>query len=107
MNHINTDGAKYKARAWRTDTLREEASREVTKMLQAFVPAGFTVEIRECDEPVPGFPHAPPYKYSGILRDSDRDGSDAHFFVLAYTRSGVVAKLLAHILDGGGFYPMT
>jgi hypothetical protein len=41
------------------------------------------------------------------VQDANPDGSDAHFFVMAYTREGIVAKLLAHILDGGGFYPLT
>lgn len=104
---INTREAKYKARAWRTNVLRREASDEVTKLLQAFVPAHFSVDIKECDEEVPGFPYAPRYKFSGYVRDPAPEGSDAHFFVMGYTREGVVAKLLAHILDGGGFFPLT
>lgn len=104
---IGTREAKYKARAWRTDVLRREAADEVTKLLQAFVPTHFEVGIRECDEEVPGFPHAPRYKFAGKVADASPDGSDAHFIAFGYTRDGVVARLLAHILDGGGFYPLT
>ena len=104
---INSDEAKYQARAWRTDVFRKEASREVLTMLQAFIPEGFIVSISECDEAVPGFPHAARYRQRGILHDPSQNGSDAHFYVLAYTREGVIAKLLAHILDGQGFFPLT
>lgn len=104
---VGTSDAKYNARVWRTELLRKEAANETAKMLQAFIPEGFTVQITECDEQLPVFPHASNYRFRGILRDSKIDGSDAHFFVQAYTREGVTAKLLAHILDGQGFFPLT
>ena len=49
----------------------------------------------------------PRYKFRGTVKDSKVDGSDAHFVVSGYTREGVIAKLLACILDGGGFFPLT
>lgn len=107
LGSIGSNAYKYQARAWRTEHLKEKAIDEVTTMLQAFVPEGFEVHITEAESPVPGFPHAQPYKFRGMLRCADPNGSDAHFFVEAYTRQGVIAKLLAHILDGRGFFPLT
>jgi hypothetical protein len=104
---INTDDCKYLARVWRTEVLRHEANEQVEKMLQAFVPERFVVRIEEQEHEVPGFPFAPRYKFYGTVKDSKPDGSDAHFIVSAYSRQGVLAKLLAVILDDGGFFPLT
>lgn len=107
LGAIGSEHYKYQARAWRTEHLRKQAIDEVTKMLQAFIPEGFEVEISECDSPVPGFPHAKPYKFRGMLHDPNPEGSDAHFFVEGYSREGVIAKLLAHIIEGANFFPLT
>lgn len=104
---INTDDTKYFARVWRTENLRVTATDEITKILQAFIPEGFHVRIDKGEFEVPGFPHAPRYKVTATLRCKDPEGSDAHFFVQSHTEAGCLAKLLAHILDGRGFYPLT
>jgi hypothetical protein len=104
---INTQEADYFARAWRTDILRKAAEREVVKMVQAFVRSDFHVRVDKVDHEVPGFPHAPNYKIMATLCDKDRDGSDAHICVHAYTEAGALAKLLSTILDGKGFFPLT
>jgi hypothetical protein len=104
---INTREAKYQARCWRDKILREEAAKQVTKMLQAFLPEGFIVRIEERESEVPGFPHAPRYKFSGTFCDGRPDGSDAHFCVEGYSREGVEARLLAIIVEGRGFFPLT
>lgn len=104
---IDTDKTKYAARAWRTEVLRYEANDQIAKIMQAFVPENFHVELIERESDVPGFPHAPRYKFDAYFKDTRRDGSDAHVIVSAYTREGAVAKLLAYILDGRGFFPLT
>lgn len=104
---INTNDTKYFARAWRTETLKAQAVNEITRVLQAFVPDNFHVKVVEGDYEVPGFPHAPRYKFAATVRAKDPDGSDAHFFVQSYTEAGCLAKLLAVIFDGNGFYPLT
>jgi len=104
---INTDDCKYFSRVWRTEVLKQEANEQIEKMLQAFIPERFVVRIEEQDHEVPGFPFAPRYKFYGTVKDSKPDGSDAHFMVSGYSRHGVIAKLLADILDGGGFFPLT
>ena len=56
---INTNDCKYFARIWRTDILKAEASKEIEKMLQAFIPERFHVVIVEGEHEVPGFEFAP------------------------------------------------
>lgn len=109
---INTDTMKYRARAWRTGILKEQAQYEVAKMLQAFLPAGFVVEVHEDEHEVPGFPHAPHYKFRAKLCDGRRDDegrppSDIHVIASGYSREGAMAYLLAHLLDTTSFFPMT
>ena len=104
---INTNDCKYFARVWRTDVLKAEASTQVEKMLQAFIPERFHVVIEEQEHEVPGFEFAPRYKFRGTVKDSKVDGSDAHFTVSAYTRERVIAKLLACVLDSRTFFPLT
>lgn len=104
---INTNDAKYFARGWRTETLKSHAANEVTKMVQAFIPEGFHVKVVEGEWEVSGFPHAPRHTFMATLRSQDPDGSDAHFVVHSYSEAGCMAKLLAVILDGRGFYPLT
>lgn len=106
-SYFDLDEVKYAARCWRHEILKAQAAHDVEKMLQAFLPQGFKVDMRDCDTEVPGFPHAPNYKVMATVRDSNPDGSDAHFFVQAYTHAGAAAKLLGVILDGRSFYPMT
>lgn len=109
---INTDEMKYRARGWRTEVLKKQAQYEVAKMLQAFLPVGFIVEVREEEHDVPGFPHAPRYKYRATLCDGRRDEegrarSDINVNTSGYTREGAQAKLLASLLDTTCFFPMT
>lgn len=109
---INTDEMKYRARAWRTEVLKREARYETARMLQAFLPIGFIVDVREDDHEVPGFPHAPWYKFRATLRDGRKDDegrapSDINVNASGYTREGATARLLAYLLDGTCFFPMT
>ncbi len=50
---INTSNARYAARVWRTETLRHEANEQIVKMMQAFVPENFHVEIIEHQSDAP------------------------------------------------------
>lgn len=101
---LDPESTRYWARVWRHETLLREAKIEVEVLLNAFLPAGHVIRIEERDSEVPGFPHAPHYKFSGYFENPN---SDAHFFVNAYTREGAKAKLLAHILEGRGYFPLT
>jgi len=104
------ENVKYLARSWRTQELKKIAQEKCEIMLQAFTPEGFTVDVYPHDNPaqkwccgMDGFHR----KLSGYLHCKDKEGSDAHIIVHADTREGVHAMLLAHILDGHGFFPLT
>ena len=105
---------QYAARVWRRQTLQEEAGKEVEKMLRAFLPKGWTIDITEGEYPIPGLSFAATDRFSGIFHDPRHDDpttdfkcSDAHFFATAKTREGVYAKLLAIILENSAPFPMT
>jgi hypothetical protein len=108
----------YDARVRRTYEIRDRASFEIRKLLEAFRPPTFVIQTRKNHAPTPcpertwfGNEHdalaADPNTWIACLRDVDPKGSDAHIYVMARTENGALAKLLAHILDGGGFFPMT
>jgi len=87
--------------------LKQEAEKEIKKLLQAFVPAGFEVKISNGGGIVGQEQQS---KFHGVLQadpNGERKNSDCHIFVQADTRVGIYCKLLTLILEGRGFYPMT
>lgn len=111
INLYAGDEGDYAARCLRTKVLREHAAREVAIMLRSFVPDGYEIEIKR-DHPVTGEGGTRLHpvvatlgKWEGI--GDQRRGCGAHFFVTADTVNGALCKLLAIILDGHSFYPMT
>ncbi len=101
----------YHTRCWRTKVLREAAGLEVAKLISAFVPDGFTIQIRHdvlvCGGEGPDKDRVWPVVATLGQFNADGSGSDAHFFAAAETTPGVLCKLLAIVLDGRGFYPLT
>jgi len=97
----------YDARVWRTSRLRPAAAAEVEKLLTAFIPEGFHVRIELGKLVVDPNGTSRTWPVVATLCDRNPEGSDAHIFVSAETIDGARAKLLAIIIDGGGFFPMT
>jgi hypothetical protein len=115
---VDKSDQDYAARVKRTYELREQSAVEIRKLLEAFRPPNFVIETRRNLAPARapertwfGQEHdrlaADPNTWLAYLKDPRPDGSDAHIFVMARTEAGALAKLLAHIIDGGGFFPMT
>jgi hypothetical protein len=108
----------YHARVQRTYEIKDRAATEIRRLLEAFRPPHYVIETRRNCAPTPkpertwfGNEHdelaSNPRTWIACLKDSRPDGSDAHVYVMAVTETGALAKLLAHIMDGGGFFPMT
>jgi hypothetical protein len=113
----------YHERARRTKEIRELASLDVMRLLEAFRPPNYVIEVRKNIPQQPGNGcstcggtwfgrefdalKASPDTWVACLKDPNPKGSDAHIYMMARTREGALAKLLAHIIDGGGFFPMT
>jgi hypothetical protein len=115
---VDKEDRDYAARVKRTYELREQSAVEIRKLLEAFRPPHYVIETRRNLVPTPapertwfGQEHdrlaQDPNTWFATLKDPRPDGSDAHIFVMARTEAGALAKLLAHIVDGGGFFPMT
>jgi hypothetical protein len=119
---VDKSDRDYYERARRTRELRDQAALEVMRQLEAFRPPNYVIEVRKnapqqsnvCSAcGVTWFGRefdalmASPDAWVACLKDPDPKGSDAHIFMMARTREGALAKLLAHIIDGGGFFPMT
>lgn len=104
---LHTDKCQYRARVLRTTVMKDHATKEIMVMLQAFMPQGFVVDIKS-----PSGIHGSNYRLSGILHkepdpETGERSTSAHIFVEANSRAGIYAKLLAAIIDGSGFFPMT
>lgn len=109
----------YAARVLRTKLLTEHAGKEVASLVRALVPHGFEISIErdklvgDANRIVVG---SETWPYVVTLRDArlrsddpnEREAaSDAHIFCAGRTLAGALGKLLAVILDGGGFFPLT
>jgi hypothetical protein len=106
----------YGARVLRTEVMREHAGEKVAKLVRAFVPKGFEIRIERdklvCDANriVGGnevWPYVVTLQDARIGTDEHEQATDAHIFVRGKTLPGALANLLAVILDGGGFFPLT
>lgn len=106
------DDQSYEARVARTHKLRGEATVDVRRLLEAFKPPGYVIEVQR-DHPVSDNSGLRQWPFVVSLRDArlhtkeHEQASDAHIFVCSETEGGAYAKLLAHILEGRGFFPMT
>ena len=87
----------YRARVWRTNHLVEPAMAEVRTMVQALA-GSKGVRMERGDFEAPGFPHAAHDKF--LVRWGA-------FCAQGKTEGGALARILALMLEGGGYYPLT
>lgn len=122
LTGVDKGDRDYHVRAKRTHELREKSAVQVREMLEAFKPPHYVIETRRnvghganpCSAcGVTWFGReldglmASSGSWLAYLKDPRPDGSDAHIFTISRTEAGALAKLLAVIIDGGGFFPMT
>ena len=100
------DSMVYQSRVFRTKQLRESSAKQVEIMVRSFLSKDGFIEFQDIDSPKPGFPYAKNDKVSATFR-SDRSPDYAHIFVTAENRDACFAKILAVILEGHGWFPMT
>lgn len=106
-NPWDQESVEYRARVWRYECLRESSALEVRKMLQAFCPPNFIIEVTKKEAEQPGFPYAEKFHYHAYMHDPRLEGSDAHIFVQGYTEDDCYCRLLGLCLAKKGFFPMT
>lgn len=107
----------YYVRVKRIAEWRAHATTELRRLLEMFKPPDFVIEVRR-EVPVHGiYERDKDGKYFQLpdrvwpflvkLHDPRPDGSDANVNTWAETEGSAYAKMLAHLLDGRGFYPGT
>lgn len=106
------DDQSYEARVARTYKLRGEATVDVRRMLEAFRPPGFVIELKRY-QPVSDNAGFRTWPFVVSLHDArigtkdHEQASGTNIFTCSETEGGAYAKLLAVILEGRGFFPMT
>lgn len=96
----------YFARKRRTEILLKKVEEEIDVMIEMLIPEWYVVEIKECDTPVPGYPHSRNYTHVGHFKG--KPGADVpHWVVHSYSVPGVKAKLLSMMFEGKPVSPLT
>lgn len=116
---VDKSDQDYAARVGRTSELKERAAVEVARLLEAFKPPRHVIETRRNLIPTAapertwhGREHdalwASASSWIAVMGEPLGDGAmGSSITMIARTEQGALARLLAHIVDGGGFYPMT